>query len=122
MPEVTSVVVAPAGRYYGGGAPIANSAPISLRTLSTMSSVDPGNCVTYQLSTDGGATYKWWNGAAWATTTAGAANSNYLVDFTAPRLAGLSAGDFKFKAFLNTNASFSAPCVLSQVGITYTGY
>jgi hypothetical protein len=122
MPEVTSITVGPTGRYYGGSPTVVNNTALSFNQLQTMTRSDTGSCTTYQLSTDGGSTWKWWDGSAWAATSGGVSSSNYLSDFTTPRLQSLSGGNYKFKAFLNTNTSgdFTQSCDLNSVGVTYT--
>jgi hypothetical protein len=121
IPEVTSIAVGPSNRYYGGSPAVVNNTPLSYSQLKSITRSDSGSCTTYQISSDNGSTWKWWNGSAWTSTSGGVSTSNYLSDLTSEHLQDLSSGSFKFKAFLNTNTSgdFSQSCDLSSVGITY---
>lgn len=122
LPEVTSITVGPTNRYYGGSPTIVNNTAIDYSQLQTMIKSDTNACTTYQLSTDHGSTWKWWNGSAWAAASGGVSTSNYLSDLTSSRLQTLSAGNYKFKAFLNTNTAgdFTQSCDLNSVEISYT--
>jgi hypothetical protein len=121
MPSVKSITVGPTGRYYGGSPTVVNNSALTYSTLKTMTRSDSGSCTTYQISSDDGSTWNWWNGSAWTATSGGVSTSNYLSDFTTERLKILSGGTFRFKAFLNTNTSgdFSQNCDLNNVGVTY---
>lgn len=122
LPEVTSITVGPTNPYYGGSPTIVNNTAVNFSQLQRMTKVDSGSCSTYQISTDNGATWKWWDGTAWSTTSNGVSNSNDLSDYTTSRLQSLGGGSFKFKAFLNTNTSgdFTQSCDIQSVGISYS--
>jgi hypothetical protein len=115
FPKVTSVVVGPTGRYWGGSPTIENVTGVTYTQLQTMSRSENNTCTTYQISTDG-TNWKYWNGSAWAAATT---QSNVISDVTA-HVSALAAGTFYYKAFLATNAAFTQSCQLSSVGITYT--
>lgn len=120
MPELTSVAVGPTGRYYGGSPTIINNTSLTYSQLATLAKSDTNACTKYQLSTDNGANWKYWNGSAWATTANGVADANFLSDFSG-RLSSLPAGQLKFKAFLTTNTggSFLDSCSLQSVTATF---
>lgn len=117
MPELTSIEVGPAGRYYGGQPTIQNAAGISHQGLTAFFKSDTNACSKFQLSNDG-TNWKYWNGTGWAAAT-NASQTNFSSDFTAANLAALGAGSFFFKAFLNTNGTLSQSCELNTVGIGY---
>jgi hypothetical protein len=117
QPQISSITVAPTGRRYGGSPSITYSTGISFTTLNTLTRTDSGSCTTYQVSIDDGSTWKYWNGSAWATATT-SAQSNYLSDY-AGHLSSLAAGNFRFKAFLNTSADLTQTCNLNSVELTY---
>jgi trimeric autotransporter adhesin len=121
VPEVTSIAIGPTGSYYGGSPTVVANAALTYSKLKTMTRSDSGSCTTYQLSDDNGSSWKWWDGSAWTSTSSGVSTSNHLSDFTSERLQTLSGGNFKFKAFLNTNTSgdFSQSCDLNSVGVSY---
>lgn len=120
LPDVTAVTVGPAGRFYGGSPSLVNNTPLGFSQLRTMTD-SAASCTSYQVSTDEGGTWQWWNGSAWAPTTAGVVTSNPLSDFTSERLQSLSGGSFKFKAFLNPDTAglLTQGCELNGVGVTY---
>lgn len=63
-----------------------------------------GGTVSYQLSGDGGSTWNYWNGGAWATAGAGNYNNSSTINsniITFPT----STGQIMFKAFLTSNGS-----------------
>lgn len=119
VPEVSSVTIGPTGRYYGGSPSIIGNTGVSISQLKTITKSDINSCSIFQISIDGGSTWKWWDGSAWATAGSSVATANYISDFTETRISELGSGTFKFKAFLNTNSTFTQACELSQVGITY---
>ncbi|NJL24186.1 MAG: hypothetical protein HC902_02720 [Calothrix sp. SM1_5_4] len=127
MPEITSILVGPAGRYYGGSPTVVNNTAIAFAKLQGMTKTDTPSCTTYQISTDGGSTWKWWDASAdagaggWASTSNGVLNSNSISTLTSSRLQALGSGSYKFKAFLSTDTSggFTQGCDLGRVGITY---
>ena len=73
----------------------------------------PGGAgIKYQISSDDGATWKWWSGAAWVAITGGQTDSWYYtnesngeadVNTNIGALAG--SGTFKFRAFLHSDGS-----------------
>ncbi|KYG67266.1 hypothetical protein AZI86_09690 [Bdellovibrio bacteriovorus] len=120
LPEITAMSIGPSGRYYGGAPSVVNNNAFTYTELQSLTRVDPNSCTTYQVSTNGGSTWKYYDtvGGAWETTTEGTGNSNPLSDYTLSRLQALGSGSFKFKAFLNTNAAFTQSCELNSVSAT----
>lgn len=81
--------------------------------------------IKYQLSIDGGNTWQYWTGSAWATITAGQTNTYYYaneantaaeVDANINTIA--RSGNFIFRAFLSSNDSYYTP-ELDELTITY---
>ena len=120
LPSLTAIVVNPVDRYYAGSPTVVIQNAVNVSTIKSLSATDSSSCTTYQLSVDNGVTWKWWNGASWATTTLGVTNSNAMSDLTPARLLTLGSGSLKIKTFLNTNSTQTLPCVLSQIQLTYT--
>lgn len=122
LPEITAMLIGPSGRYYGGAPSVVNNTAFTYTEMQSLTRVDPNACTTYQVSTNGGSTWKYYDtvGGSWTATTEGTANSNPLSDYTLSRLQALGSGSFKFKAFLNTNAAFTQSCELNSVTATAT--
>jgi len=124
IPSVTAIGINPSDRYWGGGAPIVNVTPLSFTQLQTMTRSESGDCTRYQISIDGGSTFKWWNSAhgAWETAGDDVTKTNAASDLTTAHLNLLSAGSYKFRAYLTTNTAvdFTQSCSLSDVEVTYT--
>lgn len=124
MPKLKSVVVGPADRYYAGSPTLINSNAVTISSaLSQMTKSDVTNaCTQYQVSTDNGVTWKYYNGSSWVATTGGVAQSNPLSAVEG-HLEELGSGSFKFKAFFSTNAGgdFTQSCQLNSVQIKYDG-
>lgn len=128
MPELKSIEVKPADRYFGGSPAIQTKAPISVTQLSRLNASALSSCVSFQLSTDEGATWKWWDSSAnggigaWGVATSGVTQSNPLPDFTASRLGELAGGSFKVKSYLSTNVTgdLTSPCVIRSLELTYS--
>lgn len=120
LPDVTAVTVGPEGRFYGGSPSLMNNQSLSFAQLLSVTE-SATSCTSYQISTDDGASWQWWNGSAWSPTTAGVVTSNPLSDLTSERLRALNAGNFRFKAFLNPDPAglLTQGCELSGVGVTY---
>lgn len=87
-----------------------------------------GSNIRYQLSSDDGATWKWWSGAAWTARTGGQTDSWYYTNEATDNvsvninIAALAAsGTFKFQAFLHSDTGAETPVLdLVQIGnITY---
>jgi hypothetical protein len=79
--------------------------------------------IKYQISADNGSTWYWWNGSAWATTTAGYTESSdaatintHLADNSFSSF-GPSPKQFKFKAFFNSDGTQQPK--LDTIGLTY---
>ncbi|MDD4901449.1 MAG: hypothetical protein PHS62_05140, partial [Patescibacteria group bacterium] len=73
--------------------------------------------VNYQLSSDDGTTWKYWNNSAWATaTTTANANSASVVNSNI-NLFSAAAGKIRWKAFLVSNGSQQV--ILDNVAIGY---
>lgn len=120
LPTLTGVIINPVDRYYGGSPSVTTQNAINISTVKSISATDSSLCTTYQVSLDGGTTWKWWNGSSWVATTLGGSTSNPISDFTPSRLLLLGAGQFKIKAFLNSNSIQTQSCALSQIQMTYT--
>jgi len=64
--------------------------------------------IKYQISPNGGSTWYWWSGAAWATTSAGYTEANIPADINshiATFTNGSNPKTFKWRAYLNSNGS-----------------
>lgn len=120
LPSLTAFIVNPLDRYYGGAPTLVNRIGVNFSRIKSLSKTDSSNCTTYQISTDDGATWKWWDGTAWTSTTMGVVASNTISDFTESRLQQLNSGTMKIKAFMNSNSSLNQSCVLTEIQMSYT--
>jgi hypothetical protein len=75
--------------------------------------------VTYQVSTDNGTTWSYWDGAAWTTTTAtdGTQTSSPTDINTNIATLDTDGGDFLWRAYLNSDGTQAVE--LDQVDISY---
>jgi hypothetical protein len=90
------------------------SAPLS--TFTETATKPSFTAIKYQVSSDNGVTWKWWNGAAWAAITGGQTDSWYYTNESnsastiQTNFASLAnSGTFKFRAFLHTDESVARP-------------
>jgi len=88
--------------------------PLNVFTETAVKPATTG--IQYQVSSDNGATWKWWNGAAWVARTPGQTNLWYYNNesnsaaVVTTKIASLAlAGTFKFKAFLSTTLDTTSP-------------
>ena len=72
--------------------------------------------IKYQISADNGNTWQYWTGAAWATITADQTDAYYFTneanlasDINANIITWVLSGNFKFRAFLNSEDSYYTP-------------
>ena len=72
----------------------------------TLSANNQGS-VSFQLSTDNGATWRYWNGTAWTNTTQtdGTETSSAMVINTNIAILDTDGGDFLWRGYLNSNGS-----------------
>jgi hypothetical protein len=89
----------------------------SYDTFSETTTTPALTTVTYQISTDGGATYLYWNGGAWVTATT-LWNTATEVNTGLPSL-GTSETDFTWKVRLSTSDPDETPKVDINT-VTYT--
>lgn len=87
------------------------------RTFSTLSAIaitDSGACATYQVSRDDGATYRYWNGSAWAPALS---SSNAATAATVQaNITALESGTFRIRGFLNnSSATGTDNCSVSNI-------
>jgi len=80
--------------------------------------VDNEGTVSFQVSTDGGTTWKYWDGAAWATTTAtDGTQTNTAADINTNIMTlDTDGGDFTWRAYLESDGTQAVE--LDQVCIT----
>ena len=125
--EIAEIYNAGAGkrlRRYASNSPYitASHSATFARTVDSFTAYLSQNnegTVTYQVSTDGGATWQYWNGSAWATATAtDGTETSTAADINA-HIAALDTdgGEFTWRAFLNSDGSQKVE--LDQVDITY---
>ena len=122
LPEISGNVISPSDRYFAGGAEVINQSSVSFSGLMSLTQSSSSACVKYQLSSDNGVSWKWWNGASWATATLGQSHANDLSLLSAAELGQFtSPGNWKFKAILQTNTSgdLRTPCGLDAVNLIY---
>lgn len=79
-----------------------------------------GDSITFTASVNGGSTFIWWNGVAWATSS-GVAQSNSLATFVANLATLPLVTTFELQAFLTSGAGTTTP-VLSNVVVTYNDF
>ena len=119
LPSISSIEIAPTGRYVGGSPTIRNNTPVAFTTLSSMSATASGDCsITYQISNDN-VTYYYHNGVNW-TAAVGAAQTNSLAVINAnigTFVTDVAVGNFYFMAYLNSDTTQS--CVLEELGIVF---
>ncbi len=72
--------------------------------------------IYYQLSDDSGATWKWWNGSAWATASSGTDYNTATTINTNITTFSTTAGKLNWRAFFVSNGS--DPAVLDSVSLT----
>lgn len=117
LPELTSVELAPTGRYFSGQPEIVNTVSGSLvRTISSVIVDASAQCnIGYQVSNDG-TNFYYWNGTSWVIGL----NSSQSNDLTTLN-ANISSfaeqvgfgSNFFFKSYLGTT-NFS-PCELNSI-------
>ena len=72
--------------------------------------------IYYQLSDDSGATWKWWNGSAWATASTGTDYNTAATINTNITTFSTTAGKINWRAFFVSNGS--DPAILDSVSLT----
>jgi len=85
--------------------------------IFTETATKPTNTgIKYQISSDNGVTWKWWNGAVWVAITGGQTDSWYysnesnIASIINTNITSLAAsGTFKFRAFLHTDTGIITP-------------
>ncbi|MDO8513749.1 MAG: DUF2341 domain-containing protein [bacterium] len=119
--NLTITMGAVAGAYATDNPTIYPNATVSYSVAQGFSAVTTGT-VEFQVSPDGGTTWYWHNGSAWATTGETYGNSNTaaelntqfaLFNFTA----GTNQRTFKWKAFLHSTGTGQS--TLTSVTLTY---
>jgi len=75
-----------------------------------------GGSISYQLSSDGGSTWKYWSGSAWATAGAGNYNSASVINTNIAAFP-TSTNQINAKAFLTSNGSQLVQ--LDNINISY---
>jgi len=82
--------------------------------------VDNEGTVSYQVSTDGGTTWQYWDGAAWATTTAtDGTQTNTAADINTNIMTlDTDGGDFTWRAFLESDGTQAVE--FDQICITFS--
>jgi len=87
-----------------------------LGVFTETSTKPAGSGIKHQISSDNGATWKWWNGAAWTAITGGQTDSWYyasesnvasIINSNISTLA--SSGVFKFRAFMHSDVGIVTP-------------
>ncbi len=85
-------------------------------TSFTESATTNGGQINYQLSSDNGTTWKYWDGASWATAGIGNYNSSSTINSNISSFS-TSTGQIMFKAFLISNGSQQV--ILDNVGVGF---
>jgi len=90
-----------------------------INSFSEILAVDNVGTVKYQISSDNGATWKYWDGIAWSITAAtdGTQTSNAADINTNISTLDNDGGDFKWRAYFESDGSQKVE--LNQVNITY---
>lgn len=100
-----------------------------LETFTETATKPNGTNIKYQISSNDGTTWKWWNGTAWDNITGGQTDTWYYANET--NLASVidtnifdlaSSGSFKFRAFLHTDDGIITPelsNIYANEGVTY---
>lgn len=99
----------------------AYSAPSATAWSSfTETATKPSNtAISYQISSDNGSTYYWWNGSAWATSDGTVSQANSATDINSHiSTFGLGTKQFKWKAFLSSTDGVNTP-ILDNVNVAY---
>ena len=81
--------------------------PSTLLSFSETLGSQNGGTVSYQVSTDNGTTWKYWNGTAWTTTTQtdGSQTSSAIVINANINTLDTDGGEFLWRAYFNSNGS-----------------
>ncbi len=118
MPDISSVTSVPAVAITVS---LGRAFPSALTQFNLARTGDCGTVddVRFQVSSDDGTTYKYWNGSAWTTvTTTGSYTQSANYTLTSGNIGTLaSSGTFKFKALVPSE--FSKTCELSLPSIRW---
>ena len=68
-----------------------------------------GTALKYHLSSDNGATWEWWSGAAWVPSDGTYAQANIATEVNSHINSLAGAGTFKFRALLHTDDGSATP-------------
>lgn len=102
--------------------PTASFVPTNVTAWTSFSATEipNGGSIMYQLSSDNGTTWQYWNGSAWATATlATNYNTAAQINTNIPTFSAAS-GQIKVRAFLISNGSQFVQ--LDKIVIGYNGY
>ncbi|MEI7452454.1 MAG: LamG-like jellyroll fold domain-containing protein [Candidatus Falkowbacteria bacterium] len=92
------------------------SSAIASWTHFTETATVNGGSISYQLSSDGGTTWTYWNGSSWATAGAGNYNSAAVIDTNIPTFT-TSTKQINARAFLTSNGAQLVQ--LDNINISY---
>jgi type II secretory pathway pseudopilin PulG len=109
--DATSPTIVPTTSFQPAG--------VTAWTSFNATEVPNGGSVGYQLSSDDGATWKYWNGSAWATATLATNYNSKSVVNTNIGSFTVASGKIRVKAFLIGNGSQQVK--LDQIVIGYNG-
>lgn len=78
---------------------------VAIDTFSESATKPSGSEIKYNLSSDGGSTWKYWTGSAWAVADGTYAQSNSVAVVNANILTLAASGTLNVKSFLNSNGT-----------------
>lgn len=100
--------------------PVNSFAPTGVTAWNsfTETAVKNGGEINYQLSSDDGATWKYWNGSVWAVATTAVNSNTASVINTNINVFSAEAGRIIWKAFLASNGAQQV--ILDNIAVGYT--
>ena len=103
---------------------------VALNTFTETATKPGSDEIKYQVSSDDGTTWKWWNGSSWATITGSQTDTWYytneanLASVVHTNIGSLaSSGTFQFRAYLHSNDATTTPeldSIFVQTPTTYS--
>ncbi|MCO4755176.1 MAG: LamG domain-containing protein [Bacteriovoracaceae bacterium] len=117
VPELTSIELSPAGRYYAGVPTIITDSPIKYKNIKSITISESGSCqIEYQLSNDGTSWYH-WDGSNWTLISSDIDRNTKeevsinIETFSKQR----GAGDLHLRAFMISDTTQS--CALEEIKV-----
>lgn len=118
LPDVTSVTMVPVFQSSSAFG-IAFSSALSAFNISISGTCSSESSVRFQVSSDNGSNYKYWNGSSWTTVTTSGnyAQASSLTTINSNIATLASSGTFRFRALVPSE--HGKTCVLSSASLTF---